>query len=166
LESDHDGAIALKVQERRNELMNNTTEPHTARDRFETLVPSSYEFMDHGFQLANEAEYAQVLQGIEAHKYLTNEKIPFEITMDDALFSWYENVYRPIDQAIERAGLVYDFPEATRAQLFLWVTNHWHFLKLETGREVSAEEAAFSYGSRFGSSVFHRFLNRVKLLVA
>jgi hypothetical protein len=31
---------------------------------------------------------------------------------------------------------------------------------------VSAEEAAFSYGSRFGTGVFHRFLNRVKLLVA
>jgi len=97
--------------------MNNMTEPHPARDRFETLVPSSYEFMNHGFQLANEAEYAQLLQGIEAHKYLTNEKIPFEITMDDALFSWYENVYRPVDLAIERAGLVYAFPEATRAQL-------------------------------------------------
>jgi hypothetical protein len=146
--------------------MNNPKETHPARDRFEKLVPQSYEFMDHGFRLANEAEYAQVLQGIEAHKYLTNEKIPFEITMDEALFSWYENVYRPIDRAIEEAGLMHDFPEATRAQLFLWVTNHWHFLKLESGREVSAEEAAYSYGNRFGSGVFHRFLNRVKQLVA
>lgn len=146
--------------------MNNTTEPHPARDRFERLVPQSYEFMDHGFQLVNDAEYAQVLESIEAHKYLTNEKIPFEISMDEALFSWYENVYRPIDLAIDQAGLVYSFPKATRAQLFLWVTNHWHFLKLGTGREVGAEEAAYDFANRFGTGVFHRFMNRVKLLVA
>jgi len=138
----------------------------TARDRFEQLIAFSHEIKQDGFQLATEAEYAEVLQNIEDHKYLTNEKIPFEISMDQALFSWYENVYHPMMQGIDQAGLVFAFPEATRAELFLWVTRHWHFLKLEQGREVSAEEAAYSYGNQFGSGLLAQLFNRVKAIAA
>lgn len=138
----------------------------TARDRFESLIAFANEIKQDGFQLATEAQYAEVLQSIEDHKYLTNEMIPFEISMDQALFSWYENVYHPMMRAIDDAGLVYAFPEASRAELFLWVTRHWHFLKQEQGPDVSVNEAAYSYASKFGVGLFSRLLNRVKALAA
>ena len=137
----------------------------TARDRFERLVSFDNVLTQDGFQLANEAEYAEVLQSIEDHKYLTNENIPFEITMEQALFSWCENVYHPVMQTIDEAGLVYAFPEATRAELFMWVTRHWHFLKQDQPA-VSIETAVHSYGRQFGSGLFTRLLNRIKAIAA
>jgi len=149
--------------------MNNTMEAATtltARDRFEQLIAFSHEIKQDGFQLATEAEYAEVLQNIEDHKYLTNEKIPFEISMDQALFSWYENVYHPVMQAIDQAGLRYAFPEATRGELFMWVTRHWHFLKMERGADLGVLEAAYSFGDQYGSGLLARLVNRVKALAA
>lgn len=142
------------------------TTPLTARAQFEELVACFNEIKQDGFQLASDGEYAEVLQSIEDHKYLTNEKIPFEISMDQALFSWYENVYHPVMQAIDQTGLVYAFPEATRGELFMWVTRHWHFLKMERGADLGVLEAAYSFGDQFGSGLLARLVNRVKALAA
>jgi hypothetical protein len=100
------------------------------------------------------------------HKYLTNEIIPFEISMGQAIFSWYENVFMPIMRVIDEDNLLLSFPGATRAELFLWVTRHWHFLKKEAKRDVSPDEAVYSYGAKFGIGGFNRFLYKLKMLAA
>lgn len=138
----------------------------TAREQFEQLVESAYGFKQEGFQLTSEAEYQEVLQSIVDHKYLVNENFPFELSMDQALFSWYENVYRPMAQAIDNTGLTLAFPEATAAQLFLWVSRHYHFLKQDKGQNITETEAAVSYGNQFGSGTLWRVLNRLKLTAA
>ena len=136
-----------------------------ARARFEQLAAPAAELRGEDFQLTSEAEYQEALQSILDHKYLTNERIPFEISMDQALFCWYENLYHPLMQAIDETGLQLAFPDATRGQLFLWVSRHWHFLKLERGRDVSFEQAAISYAATFGKGVM-RLWNRVRLAAA
>jgi len=136
-----------------------------ARERFEQLIAGAGEFQGEDFQLTSASEYAEVLQSILDHKYLTNEKIPFEIRMDQALFCWYENLYHPMMRAIDDTDLEVTFPEATRAQLFLWVSRHLHFLKEDRGRDVSFEEAALSYGAQFGTGLM-RLVNRVRLMAA
>jgi hypothetical protein len=147
--------------------MNQSLEASTsARERFERLIAFDNVLTQDGFRLASEAEYAEVLQSIEDHKYLTNEKIPFEISMEQALFSWCENVYHPVMYAIDEAGLVYAFPEATRAELFLWVTRHWHYLKQELHPGVSIDAAVQSFGRQFGTGLFARLLNRIKAIAA
>jgi hypothetical protein len=146
---------------------NDTRVATTAREQFEQWIETyaPYIMLD-GFQLTSEHEYAEVLQNIQDHKYLTNEGIPFEITMEQALFSWYENVYHPVAMVIEEEGLIWFFPEATRGELFLWVTRHWHFLKQDKGRDISVEEAVHSFGQTFGKGAFNRFLYRLKRLAA
>jgi hypothetical protein len=143
----------------------NLTPTLSARERFEQLTSCAGEFKGEDFQLTSDSEYAEVLQSIVDHKYLTNETIPFEIRMDQALFCWYENLYHPMMRAIDETGLAFAFPDATRGQLFLWVSRHWHFLKQDRGREVGFQEAVLSYGARFGSGVM-RLVNRVRLLAA
>jgi len=137
----------------------------SAQERFETLTASAGEFQGENFRLTSESEYEEVLQSIQDHKYLTNTNIPFEIRMDQALFCWYENLYHPMMRAIDDTDLEVTFPEATRAQLFLWVSRHLHFLKEDRGRDVSFEEAALSYGAQFGTGLM-RLVNRVRLMAA
>ena len=145
---------------------NESSVTKTAREQFEQLITYAPEIKNDDFRLTTEAEYAEVLESINAHKYLTNEVLPFEITMDQALFSWYENVYQPLMRAIDEDSLLLSFPGATRGELFLWVTRHWHFLKQEKGRDISVEEAVYSYGSKFGMGAFNRFLYRMKMIAA
>lgn len=147
--------------------MNAITEKTTAQERFEQLIQAyAPYFPQEDMQFASDEEYAEILQHILDHKYLTNEKIPFEITMDQALFSWYENVYYPLIHAIEEEGLEWSFPEATRGELLLWVTRHWHFLKQEKGPGVTAQEAVRSYGRQFATGAFQRLLFRMRSLAA
>ena len=146
-------------------ITNNGTE--TGRQRFEGLLNTYAPYIKNSdFQLKSENEFDEVLQNIQDHKYLTNERIPFEISMEQALFSWYENVFHPMTLMIDEEGLLWSFPGTTRGELFLWVTRHWHFLKQERGRAVSFEEAVYSYGMKFGVGAFSRFLYRMKLLAA
>ena len=150
--------------------MNTTTEKSaagSARERFEQMIRDfAPYFPQQDLQCASDEEYAEILQNILDHKYLTNERIPFEITMEQALFSWYENVYYPLIRAIEEEGLEWSFPDATRGELLLWVSRHWHFLKQERGPRVSAEEAVRSYGSQFGTGAFKRLMFRIRNLAA
>jgi hypothetical protein len=146
-------------------IMETQTLTGSAKERFQALIANAGEFRNEDFRLASEDEYQEVLLSIQDHKYLTNERIPFEIRMDQALFCWYEDLYHPLMRAIDESGLQFAFPDATRGQLFLWVSRHWHFLKQERGKEVSFDEAAISYGARFGHGVM-RLVHQVRLLAA
>ena len=139
----------------------------SARGRFEELLRTHAPYLGpQDFQFTEDWEYEETLQSIQDHKYLVNERIPYEITLEEALFSWYENVYHPVSQAIEDEGLEACFPGATRGELFLWVSRHWHFLERESGHAVSAWEAARSYAQRFGTGFFGRLITRIRSLAA
>lgn len=43
---------------------------------------------------------------IDTHKWLLNEKIPFNITLEQAFFSWYENVFRPQVFAMQQTHII------------------------------------------------------------
>ncbi|KGE72818.1 DUF4032 domain-containing protein [Spirochaeta lutea] len=136
------------------------------RKEFESLVLGTPEFSGENFQLTSDEQYHEVLQHISDHKYLTNERIPYEISMRDAVYSWYENVYEPISRAIDQEGLAGAFPGHSRAELYLWVCRHWHYLKEESRREVGAAEAVCSFGSQFAHRSFSRFMYRLKTFTA
>lgn len=122
-----------------------------AKARFDHLVRSRAEFAGEDFELTSEAEYEEVLSHIEEHKYYTNQNIPYEISIRDAVYSWYEEVYEPLMLAIDRNRLLKDVPSATRGELYLWISRHWHFMKERLGPRISAEQAVLDFGARFAA---------------
>lgn len=44
---------------------------------------------------------------IDVHKWFVNEKIPFEVSFEQAVYSWYETVWLPMERAIDDSGLFY-----------------------------------------------------------
>jgi hypothetical protein len=84
--------------------------------------------------------YIELLEQIKVHGYnlmmLRGEMLsPEEIAAD-----WYDRVYLPTVEAIKREGLWELFPEATKADLFLWVTQRRRELFPERGG-MQTEEA-------------------------
>ena len=134
----------------------------TAKERFEDLIRNAPEFSSEVFSLPEDDLYAEVLSQIEEHKYLTNEHIPYEITMREALYSWYENVYEPLMMAIDSENIVAAFPGKTRGDMFMWICSHWHFLKEEKQTDVYVEEAVRSFGAKFADGRFARFYYRMR----
>jgi hypothetical protein len=110
--------------------------------------------------LATEQEWLELAHHIEVHKYLINEKITWTVTWDDAVFSWFENIYQPLLRAIERWEVRNAFPGRSIGQLYLAVATHWYFLK-ERNDAVTADDAALDFAGHYGTGIarwFSRFL--------
>ena len=103
------------------------------------------------------ARHEELLRHIEEHKYLANQTIPYEISLEEAFESWNLLVYGPLAEAIDAAGLAHAFPEAGKGELFLWVSHHWHFMKKGGTVEVAAQEAVLDFGVRFAHDAVTRF---------
>lgn len=105
-------------------------------------------------------EWEEIAEHVEVHKYYVNQKIDWTITWDDAVFSWYENVFRPTMRAVSAWEIRNAFPAKTRGQLYLAVATHWHFLK-EKNPDVTIDEAARDFAGTYGTGMarwFSRFL--------
>ncbi len=104
--------------------------------------------------------YDELLQHIHGHKYYLNECQVVEIPLEEAIRSWYRNVYRPIVEAIERANLMSRFPGRTPTDLYLWIVRHWDQLKHQYGDDFPVHVAVQDYAQRFGKGWLRRLLER------
>jgi hypothetical protein len=103
------------------------------------------------------AREEDLLRHIEEHKYLANQTLPYEISMEEAYDSWNLLVYSPLSDAIDDAELQRAFSDTGRGELFLWVSRHWHHMKRGGSVEVSAREAVLDFGARFAHDAVTRF---------
>jgi len=103
------------------------------------------------------AREEELLHQVEEHKYLANETIPYEISLEEAFDSWNMLVFAPLTEAIEEAGLERFFPQVTKGELFMKVSQHWYFLKKGDTVDVSAKEAVLDFGAKFAPHSLDRF---------
>ncbi|MCS6848011.1 MAG: DUF4032 domain-containing protein [Anaerolineae bacterium] len=93
--------------------------------------------------------YARLLEHIAVHRYFMGLDLQREVSEDEAVTNWYDNVYMPIVEAIRKEGILQDFPGRTEADLYLWIMDHKHYLKEHCGCEVPPEEAVADYAEHF-----------------
>ena len=102
-----------------------------------------------------------LLNHIETHKYLINENLPFEVNFDEAIFSWEENVYNPMMNAIKKAGLAEHFPMFTITELFRRVQDHLYYLSVQRGKVVYPDEAVESFFKLNTNSKIKKFFFKI-----
>lgn len=103
------------------------------------------------------AREEELLHHVEEHKYLANQTIPYEISMEEAFESWNTLVFAPLTEAIEAEGVNRAFPDTGKGELYLWVSRHWHYMKQNSHEEVSVRQAVLDFGSRFAPDAVSRF---------
>ena len=106
-----------------------------------------------------ESDLPLLTSQIEVHKYLINQNIPWTITDDDAIFSWLENVYRPIMQVAQMWNVRASFPDMSDSQLFFAISDHWYFL-LAKDERISAQAAAINYAATYGKGL-GQFISKI-----
>ena len=85
--------------------------------------------------------YDVIYNHILVHKYFINEQQSTEIEFGDALVSWFKTVYLPVVAVIEKYGLLTDFKNRTKSDIYVWVVKHWDCLKQKNGNDYSLDEA-------------------------
>jgi len=123
----------------------------------ETLFGDLTEYWDMNFSAPG--RYDVIYNHILVHKYYLNEDIEEEIHFNNALVSWYNNVYNPVIKIIREQWLLANFPGRTEADLYVWIIKHWDFLKKKYG-SYSLNKAAGDFSLKYGQSQgkFLRFL--------
>ncbi|MDR0321845.1 MAG: transcriptional regulator [Treponema sp.] len=107
--------------------------------------------------------YDVIYNHILVHKYYLNEDIEEEIHFNNALVSWYNNVYNPVITIIREQWLLANFPGRTEADLYVWIIKHWDFLKKKYGT-YSLAKAAGDFSNKYGQNQ-GRFLRFLTLLI-
>ena len=79
---------------------------------------------------------------IATHRWYLGEHRNSEVSYEDAVTSWYGNVYMPIVQVIRDQDMLNGFPERTETDLYLWIVKHQWQLREAYGEEVPIEKAA------------------------
>ena len=112
------------------------------------------------------AREEELLHHVEEHKYLANQTIPYEISMEEAFDSWNMLVAAPLSESIENEGLNRAFADTGKGELFLWVSRHWHYMKQNSDFDVTAREAVLDFGTRFSHDAITRFAFFLKRVAA
>jgi hypothetical protein len=119
-------------------------------------------FQPEGVQFTHAEGWQQLAEHIDVHKYFLGQQLGMHVSWDEAVYSWYENVLRPLKQEIERWEVKSAFPDQAIGDLYLAISEHWHYLK-ERENGVTAQDAAQSFLRHYGKGLtawFSRFLTR------
>ena len=93
-------------------------------------------------QLTLPGQYENLEEHIAVHRYFMGLEQQRDISQEEAVEHWYDEVYMPVVQVIRERGLLRDFPDRTETDLYLWVMEHRAELEEALGWQVDVEEAA------------------------
>lgn len=85
-------------------------------------------------------KYEDLKEHISVHRYYMGLERQEPVDLDTAVVHWYETVYQPIVETINRLGVLRDFPDRTEADLYLWIAEH--HAKMEESLGWGVETAA------------------------
>ena len=90
-------------------------------------------------------QYDRLLNHITVHRWYLGEQRKTEVPNEDAVKSWYDNVYKPIIEIIREHDILSAFPGRTETDLYLWIVKHRWYLHELWGTEVPIEQAANNF---------------------
>jgi hypothetical protein len=86
--------------------------------------------------------FDRMLEHIAVHRYFMGLDWQRDISEEEAVVHWYDNVYMPVVDVIRETGVLKDFPGHTEADLYLWTLDHQHYLVAEQGHPLQPPESA------------------------
>ncbi len=108
--------------------------------------------------------YYRLIEDINTFAYLLAERESRYINWDEAVTRWYQELYVPVIELIRYKGMLRDFPDREEGDLFIWVMDHWHFLKQKYGN-VAIWDAMDDYSQRYAKKPVRKFFYKIKLAI-
>ncbi len=119
---------------------------------------------DQRIEFSIPGQYLTLLQHIETHRYFLGLERQHDVSWEEAVTSWYDNLYLPIVRIIRERDVLAHFPGRTEADLYLWIMDHLYHLKERYGPDLSPETATDDFTQQFSqkpSRVLKRSVRRI-----
>jgi len=116
---------------------------------------------DADFTLTAPGQFRVLKEQIRRHHDQLRRQRDEDVPYDEAVATWYDDVYLPAVRVIRRRGILHHFPGRTETDLYVWLMRHQAELKEELGWEVEADSLASNLVHRFSREP-QRVLARVK----
>lgn len=80
--------------------------------------------------------FDRMLEHLAVHRYFMGLDLQRDISEEEAVSDWYDNVYMPVINVIRETHILGEFPNKTEGDLYLWVLDHQHYLVSEEGQTL------------------------------
>lgn len=107
-------------------------------------------------------QYDTIYNHILTHKYFINQNKSEEISMEDAITSWFNKVYLPAVETIEKYRIMKYFKKRTISDLYVWIITFYDELKKKFGEELPLEEIISDIKKEKKFSIVRKIKNLVK----
>ncbi|MBQ9494653.1 MAG: transcriptional regulator [Treponema sp.] len=111
-----------------------------------------------GLDFSSTGQYDIIYNHILTHKYFINKNKTEEIAMENAIQSWYGDVYVPIIHVIERQRVMRHFRHNTKSDLYVWIITYWDELKKKFG-DIQLDDAVLSFTRTRSTNPFKHIKN-------
>ncbi len=109
--------------------------------------------------------YDVIYNHILTHKYYMNQNRTTEVSMEEAIKSWFYNVYFPLVSIIREKFILRDFPGRTLGDLYVWTVRYWDDLKQKFGDSVPMDQAVTGFKKQYKIPFTKRILNKTKGII-
>lgn len=109
--------------------------------------------------------YDVIYNHILTHKYYMNQNRTTEVSMEEAIKSWFYNVYFPLVSIIREKFILRDFPGRTLGDLYVWTVRYWDDLKQKFGDSVPMAQAVTGFKKQYKIPFTKRILNKIKGII-
>lgn len=103
--------------------------------------------------------YDVIYNHILTHKYYMNQGKEEEVSMEEAVLSWFNRVYLPIVTVVRQCHILHKFPRRTLGDMYVWIVRYWDSLKQNFGGDVSIEKAVQDFGRYYQLPWYKRIKN-------
>ncbi len=83
-------------------------------------------------------KYDKIVRHIDVHRYYMGLERQGDVPYDEAVASWYDNVYSPIIDLIREQDVLDQFPGRTEADAYVWTIDHREAMEA-AGEDPDAE---------------------------
>ncbi len=109
--------------------------------------------------------YERIIEHISVHRYFLGTQLQRDVTWEEAVTGWVDEVYMPLVHVIREYNILKEFPKRTEADLYLWIIEHLYYLREEYKDEVSLEAAATHFADEYSTRPLHQLVNMVRRTV-
>lgn len=109
--------------------------------------------------------YDVVYNHILTHKYFMNLKQKEEVSMEDAILSWFNTVYVPIAKSISQKHILRKFPKRTIGDLYVWIVRYWDDLKKKFGDNIPIDQAVVDFTKKYKIPMYKKIINIAKRII-
>lgn len=109
--------------------------------------------------------YDVIYNHILTHKYYMNQNKEEEVSMEEAVLSWFNNVYMPIVISIRQQHMLHNFKKRTVADLYVWIVRYWDSFKQKFGDNIPIDDAVKSFKKKYKIPFLKQLKNFIKKVI-